>query len=391
MPTLSPTRGRLQRLALGAVICGFVAIVLGPPLATYFPMELAKWYLAAAQHALDSADKPGDEQIQEAERLLHRAVKLDPSIESTADYLRLRLTIRPEEIWPALIAGLQNLGPERRKAEVLSHATLRARLGEFEAARRLIAAVYPSPEDRDAELNNLFAYMAAESNTDLKEAERSIELAIKEQPNSALLDTKAWVLHRQGRFDEALPVMQRAIRERYREISEELDKASNTPLAKKLLARLERIRGDDVLSGYPPETLLELLLQGEMRAGESEPSEPADEPADPKAEASEDVAAASGPTPDRDSAGESVDASDDPEAAELPSTVAEVTSRLENKIAPLPEVPGVDDQADLLFGDFAVFRYHRAEIIRELGHPAIAALEYEYLRANGIEDPSQLH
>jgi len=60
-------------------------------------------------------------------------------------------------------------------------------------------------------VQNALGYTLADRNRSLDEAATLIGAALEQMPDSAaVLDSKGWVLYRQGRATEALPYLQRA-------------------------------------------------------------------------------------------------------------------------------------------------------------------------------------
>lgn len=90
-------------------------------------------------------------------------------------------------------------------------ATIEKRRGDLDEAVELLETVVrQTPGDASA-LNNL-AFYYAELGENLDQALEYIERAIALGGESAeLLDTKGWVLYKQGKYDEALPLVQRAV------------------------------------------------------------------------------------------------------------------------------------------------------------------------------------
>jgi tetratricopeptide (TPR) repeat protein len=95
---------------------------------------------------------------------------------------------------------------------LLFTATLHEENGELpaavDAARQALAL---SPDS--AECANYLGYLLADSNRELTEAERLIRQAIaKDRGSAAYWDSLAWVLHRQGRNQEALGAINHSLR-----------------------------------------------------------------------------------------------------------------------------------------------------------------------------------
>ena len=78
---------------------------------------------------------------------------------------------------------------------------------EAEKHFREILRIHP----RHALAANYLAYMWAENNVNLEEAEALILIALEEEPdNGAFLDSHGWILYKQGRYEEALPPLLQA-------------------------------------------------------------------------------------------------------------------------------------------------------------------------------------
>jgi len=84
------------------------------------------------------------------------------------------------------------------------------RAGKYDAAvRELRQLLVERPGD--ATVQNALGYTLADRNRSLDEAATLITAALEQMPDSpAVLDSKGWVLFRQGRATEALPYLQRA-------------------------------------------------------------------------------------------------------------------------------------------------------------------------------------
>ena len=84
------------------------------------------------------------------------------------------------------------------------------RAGKYDAAvRELRQLLVERPGD--ATVQNALGYTLADRNRSLDEAATLITAALEQMPDSpAVLDSKGWVLFRQGRAPEALPYLQRA-------------------------------------------------------------------------------------------------------------------------------------------------------------------------------------
>lgn len=78
-------------------------------------------------------------------------------------------------------------------------------------------------QPNDANILNSYAYRLAVDGRRLDEAEQMSRRSLKAEPdNPFFLDTYAWILHRQGRDDEARPYIEKAIQREKGEVSDEV-------------------------------------------------------------------------------------------------------------------------------------------------------------------------
>ncbi len=190
------------------VLLLFVASVIVP---VFGPLELAKWHLAAAKLATVHDD------LDRAEKKIQDALSACPNSIGLTDLQLLTAEIFVRRNRPQEALRFAELTAE--KTSKSGAALLASRLGEYffdtgdianalealRMARRLKTA--PSSTD----LNTL-SYARAVANVELTEALADIDEAIRREPSEpALLDTKAWVLFRLGKFQEAKPIMEKAL------------------------------------------------------------------------------------------------------------------------------------------------------------------------------------
>jgi tetratricopeptide (TPR) repeat protein len=92
-------------------------------------------------------------------------------------------------------------------------AVLRERNGELEEAERLFRKAIDLGEDPTvAAARNYIAYMWAERGEKLEMAEDLVRLALEFDPeNGAYLDTLGWIFYMQGRYNEALIYLEKAL------------------------------------------------------------------------------------------------------------------------------------------------------------------------------------
>ncbi len=90
--------------------------------------------------------------------------------------------------------------------------------GLYDKAAELFRRAIAMDPANAAEPYNYLGYMWAEQNSHLDEAEDAVKRALQFEPaNGAYLDSMAWIQYRQGKYDQALENLQRAIQNLSRE------------------------------------------------------------------------------------------------------------------------------------------------------------------------------
>ncbi len=107
--------------------------------------------------------------------------------------------------------GLAGESPELRRTALIQQSICLDEAGRPGRARRALETLHREyPED--PEVANSLGYFLAEKGQDLETAEQLVQLALAAEPgNGAFLDSMGWVYHRQGRQDEALDYLIRAV------------------------------------------------------------------------------------------------------------------------------------------------------------------------------------
>ena len=113
----------------------------------------------------------------------------------------------------------QNSNSEMLKPRFfLDYGAAAQQAGLFDKAAELFRKAIAMDPANAAEPYNYLGYMWAEQNMHLDEAEDAVKRALQLDPgNGAYLDSMAWVQFRQGKFDQALENLQRAIQNLPRE------------------------------------------------------------------------------------------------------------------------------------------------------------------------------
>jgi tetratricopeptide (TPR) repeat protein len=197
------------------ILAAAIGLPVGPVIADYFgPATTARWMLAKAANEFDQGN------VDEAQKLLEDAYKKSPDIAADRNFLRQldRVEANNEssavssfyvDLWEQRIGQIEN--PAIRSEAAFAISSLLSNRKKFDDAARILNVNLPPLEERTAVQNNQMAYMRALAGKDLEQALIEIDTAIKTAENESFLDTKGWVLHRMGRNEEALVVMDKSL------------------------------------------------------------------------------------------------------------------------------------------------------------------------------------
>lgn len=220
-------RAEPSRVLRNAILLIAILIPVIPVARIYFWQHaLPRWYLAHAANELAA------ERVDSARQTLDRSIEMDPSIASDLHYWRLRLD---------LLLGQKEL-PNEQLEEFIAHVfdhlqhmesvPLRAAVSDWIASRllqerqapaavRIMSRFFPSIAERTPVQNNDLAYARAIASVDLDLASKEIDAALRKtsERNPGFLDTKAWILHQQGKNQLAQEFSQAAIELLYRDLA----------------------------------------------------------------------------------------------------------------------------------------------------------------------------
>jgi tetratricopeptide (TPR) repeat protein len=221
------------------ILAAAIGLPVGPVIADYFgPATTARWMLAKAANEFDQGN------VVEAQKLLEDAYKKSPDIAADRNFLRQldRVEANNEssavssfyvDLWEQRIGQIEN--PAIRSEAAFAISSLLSNRKKFDDAARILNVNLPPIEERTAVQNNQMAYMRALAGKDLEQALVEIDMAIKTAENESFLDTKGWVLHRMGRNEEALVVMDKSLAK--------LTEAWNSnPKLERCLVRIEELQ-----------------------------------------------------------------------------------------------------------------------------------------------------
>jgi len=221
------------------ILAAAIGLPVGPVIADYFgPATTARWMLAKAANEFDQGN------VVEAQKLLEDAYKKSPDIAADRNFLRQLDRVEANndssavssfyvDLWEQRIGRIEN--PAIRSEAAFAISSLLSNRKKFDDAARILNVNLPPIEERTAVQNNQMAYMRALAGKDLEQALVEIDMAIKTAENESFLDTKGWVLHRMGRNEEALVVMDKSL--------EKLTEAwSSNPKLERCLVRIEELQ-----------------------------------------------------------------------------------------------------------------------------------------------------
>lgn len=260
------------------ILAAAIGLPVGPVIADYLgPATTARWMLAKAANEFDQGN------VVEAQKLLEDAYKKSPDIAADRNFLRQLDRVEANndssavssfyvDLWEQRIGRIEN--PAIRSEAAFAISSLLSNRKKFDDAARILNVNLPPIEERTAVQNNQMAYMRALAGKDLEQALVEIDMAIKTAENESFLDTKGWVLHRMGRNEEALVVMDKSLAK--------LTEAWNSnPKLERCLVRIEELQAQSAAATPPSDT------PSDMPSDNTESANPAIENARPEPLAAE--------------------------------------------------------------------------------------------------------
>jgi hypothetical protein len=338
------------------ILAAAIGLPVGPVIADYFgPATTARWMLAKAANEFDQGN------VVEAQKLLEDAYKKSPDIAADRNFLRQldRVEANNEssavssfyvDLWEQRIGQIEN--PAIRSEAAFAISSLLSNRKKFDDAARILNVNLPPLEERTAVQNNQMAYMRALAGKDLEQALIEIDTAIKTAENESFLDTKGWVLHRMGRNEEALVVMDKSL-------AKLTEAWSANPKLERCLVRIEELQAQP--------------------AAEPAAAEPAN--AEPANAESANAESANAESANAESAN-----------AESVAAGSVVSSRTKGwgVDALLEEFPELSRGLPETLEIYATLRYHRLRICEALGKTQEVAREAAWLHAFSKKELDEL-
>lgn len=210
---MNATSPKSNRLVTWAFIAILVGLVVYPLVRKALPLEYAKWQLAAASNAIVHAD------WKKAEAHLKAAEQSSNQVRSLPDYWGVYLKLvngdpDRDDSTASLIEELQEAIKENSDNRLAGNwlVELLSEQGRFAEALECVKLTFgEAGPQNEIDLNQL-AYYRSLAGVELEEALKDIDSALRSFPTeSSFLDTKAWVLYRLKRYDEALKAINQAI------------------------------------------------------------------------------------------------------------------------------------------------------------------------------------
>ena len=336
------------------ILAAAIGLPVGPVIADYFgPATTARWMLAKAATEFDQGN------VVEAQKLLEDAYKKSPDIAADRNFLRQLDRVEANndssavssfyvDLWEQRIGRIEN--PAIRSEAAFAISSLLSNRKKFDDAARILNVNLPPLEERTAVQNNQMAYMRALAGKDLEQALVEIDMAIKTAENESFLDTKGWVLHRMGRNEEALVVMDKSL-------AKLTEAWSSNPKLERCLARIEELQAQSAAATLPTD------MPSDMSSDNTESANTAIENAPPEPVAAEPVAAE--PAVSSRTKGWGVDA----------------------LLEEFPELSrGLPETLEI----YATLRYHRMRICEALGKTQEVARETAWLHAFSKKELDEL-
>lgn len=209
------------------VIGSLLAIAFLPVMRAELPLEVAKWHLASAANAVAFQDwDRAEKQLATAENW-SRDIRLFPDFWGV--YLQLSSSDPSNEnSADSLIDKLQEAIRENSENRLAGNLVVKllSDQGKFKEALESLKLTYGEAGAEGAVQWNQLAYYRALANTEIEQGLADIEKSLRQLPGEpSFLDTKAWLLYRQGKADKALPIINQSVASFQREIPQELREA----------------------------------------------------------------------------------------------------------------------------------------------------------------------
>ena len=212
---MTSTQKSFHQLGTWTFVAILVALVLFPFVRKAAPLERSKWHLAAAANAIAHRD------WDKAEEALAAAEKSSKNVRSLPDYWGVYLRLvngnpARDDSTSTLIEELQEAIAENSDNRLAGNwaVELLSEQGRFDEALATLKLTLGDEGAQDAIQHNQLAYFRALANVELDEALKDIDRSLSEFPGEpSFLDTNAWILHRLGKNEQALAVINSALKE----------------------------------------------------------------------------------------------------------------------------------------------------------------------------------
>ena len=197
------------------IILATICLPVAPVVADYFgPATSARWMLAQAANEFDRGN------VAEAQKLLEAAYNKSEDLATDRNFWKQLERIEASNdsgssssfmtsLWEKRIRQIEEPGVRAEVAYVIS--SLMSNRKQFGDAVRILGENLPAMDQRSPTQNNQIAYMRALAGSDLDQALLEIDSALQSSENESFLDTKAWILYRMGRHQEALEAIDKSL------------------------------------------------------------------------------------------------------------------------------------------------------------------------------------
>lgn len=191
-----------------AIVLATIGLVIAPVAHSQFASEIARWYLADAANRVATGE--------DIQRQLAKANYWCGDVTALRDYWMLRteqaMASAPDEVEKVIRDAVAR---DKLNVNIGLKASLRLSQNSLfaEAAAVLEASCVDDMRD-SLEILNPLAYYRALATSDLDQALRDINQALKKMPDDpSMRDTRAWVLFQMGKPHEAIKDADFAVKE----------------------------------------------------------------------------------------------------------------------------------------------------------------------------------
>jgi hypothetical protein len=386
----------MRKYSVLLIVSATCLLVLAPLCSVLVgPAGYARWLLAQAANEFQR-NRP-----DQAHATLAKALESSVAIAADEEYWDLRFQLAHQSQPPdptelellkkdaiRLLPNLDDSDAKQRACLVV--ADLFHKQDETRHAIDILQTVFPQMSQRTPMINNNLAYFRSLEKVDLPLALKEINAAIDTQYDAGFLDTKAWILHRMNKNEEAFKFANASVENMYKsfldgEIAKRLDESYSSSPKKPSRVFYEMMLPDESLIKPPEGIAVEVKVLSET---------------DSKTNDNQDVDEDDRENDDRENDGQKKE--DEEAMATQPNSSSELANENSIEIGKPLDRDEIIDRFQIRFSNtnriwlehelraIAVLRYHRSCIAYETGRFDVWERDSNWLDFFQFNDHSKL-